>query len=112
MVGIETGTTTGGMPKRARTFAEYLRRWLDEHEITQRELASELPGVSESRVSRWVNGHDVPPLRYRADVAERLGLPYAELEKFCFQDRKVLARAEIRNIERAVARLSSWIDPD
>lgn len=101
----------GVMAKR-RTLAPFLRAWLDEHEVTQRQLADELEGVTESRVSRWVNGHEVPAASQRDALAARLGVTRHDLDLLCIADRKTMARAELLTIERAVRRLRGMIDPD
>jgi len=100
---------TWGMP-RTRTLAQFLRDWLDENDTTQHDLAADLPGVTDSRVSRWATGHDIPAPRYRDDLAARLGIDRADLDRMCARDPKAAALAELTAIERAVKRLRSTLD--
>ena len=93
-----------------RSLARFLREWLDENETTQRQLAGDLEGVTETRVSRWVTGHDVPGPKYRDALAERVGITRHQLDRFCLHDNRARALDEITTMERALQRLRSMVD--
>jgi transcriptional regulator with XRE-family HTH domain len=102
------------MPSRkARTLAQYLADWLDAQDLTQRELADDLPGVTATRVSRWVQGQDIPSRRYRDPLAERLGISRDDLDRYCAsRDSIAVARAELQTAELALKRARAALGSD
>jgi len=101
---------TGDMP-RTRTLAQFLREWLEHNDMTQRDLADGLEGVTDSRVSRWVTGHDIPAPRFRDDLAQRLGVTRAEVDRMAAKrDPLAVAKAELQTAERALQRARAALD--
>ena len=94
------------MPKARVSFAQFLSTWLEEHDVRQYELAADLPDVSDTRISRWVNGRDVPPVKFRDPLAERLGIEREELDRLCSfsRDRDAVVKSELTIAERAIRR--------
>lgn len=55
-----------------------LRTWLTDNDCTQRDLAEDL-GVHESAISQWLSGGTKPTLENLQKLAERTGIPVADL---------------------------------
>jgi transcriptional regulator with XRE-family HTH domain len=109
-MGMVRSSAINGPAMARRTLAQFLSAWLETHEMTQRQFAAELDEVSETRMSRWVTGAEVPARRYRDDLAGRLGVDRTQVDRLCANDPKAAALEDLLTIERAVQRLRATLD--
>lgn len=85
-----------------------IERWIEEtvaadplgRKITQGALAAAF-GVSDSAISNWKLGHDVPTMNNLLVVAKKTGLPFEELARLVQET--VAARSDLAEAARRVA---------